>query len=887
MKNDKIIIGIVCVLLVFTSYPAEGKITITKDTNQTISVFDIDREEAIQILINEVIKPETLDHEIIAFGLEEPLSIGDHISPHLPAEWPWNVSEIPYLDGGVTLNRAKWFFWVDDMPMAEYDHDTRFVYIDAETGLPTVTYEDWWCLINGEPKWVDQDEYLNPSNWVFSNYNRASEQVIQVDLKIIVNTHIFSNAPKKDNSSGLVVNGWSQDQREGAFQPNAENMTDVFNAMGLNTTSMGPNTSPRATEANILSYLYGKAQQLVACEDLFIYITGHGTNGGNSGSDYGSIVINNTRLYVAHLQAALKKFRPGVHIYIQIQSCYSGQFTGMSYCEGIDASAQGKTSDGEGSTSHGGRTKAWVDDYKKLLANQSFIDKLKEIAANGHYSWRGLLYREAKKSAKTDDPDTKLPKNQGRTNPVDQLYTPKHFIQKAANETKTLWQNAVGPDEKEKLGRAYEHLSSILADGVWIDEEHIETTKGDLVFTKAGLALQELENIDSDAEFRLEESIIIVELLMNVIDIAEDVSIAAQGIVPLNLNMMHQITKKQADLKELMTEGIGQLNASDIEGNSTFSEVIPFYQDVWTAAQNILRIAQRPPLVFQLPLTWAERLELINQTFMEIYNAKLLQLNTPDVGQANLFLQKADAWYTRGMHYFGQGNLIFARIFLELAKAKASKANALLKDHTTPDTIPPEIVITNPVNGQESVPVTSLITITFSESMNKLSVHQAISLSPEIPFNTTWDEAAKTITITPTQQLMFNTAYVVEITTEAEDVAANHLKTTYTFSFTTESNEDTIPPESWALPPGGSVYPDTPIQIYASDEGGSGVFYIHYEVWYLSVPVHIEEYYGNLVEFQFQQYGIYEGSVDLIFWAMDNAGNPEMPTNICNYLVIY
>jgi Bacterial Ig-like domain len=884
MKKNSVFMIIICLVLITSGFPTEGKTIATNTIYQMNVRYDIDREEAIQILIDEIIKPETLDHEIIAFGLSDPLGIGDHTSPYLPAEWPGVLSEIPYLDGGVTLNRTKWFFWIDDVPLAEFSHDTRFVYIDGETGLPTVTFEDWWCLINGVPQWVDQQDYLDPMNWVFSNFTQNPKP--SAPLKDEGVPCIIPNPLKTDNSSGLVVNGWSPGQRQGRFQENADNMTEVFKQMGLNTTTMGPNTSPLANASNILSYLTEKAKKLVPCEDMFIYITGHGKSGGCRGSDNGSITIDSTQLVVKDLNAVLKKFKPGVHIYIQIQACHSGQFLGLDNCEGIDASAQGWTSDGEGSSSHGGRTGAWVDDYKKILDDPARVNKLKELAAKGHYSWRGLLYREAKKSAKTDDPDAKLPKNRGRTYPENYLFSVRFFIQKAANATQSFYQQAADPDEKQKLERAYEHFSNILAEGVWVDEEHIDPTKGDLVFSEAQLALQELESIAPGADFELEESIIIIELLMYIIDVAEQVSVEAQEIIPLNLMTMHQITLKRAALHELMTEGITQLNESDTE-NSTFSEVIPFFQDVWTAAQTILRVAQRPPIFFRLPVSWEARLELINETFIEIYDAKLLQINTPDVTQANDYLQQADTWYAQGMQYFRQGNLIFSRIFLELAKAKATKAKTLLQDNITPDNTPPIVTMTNPMNNQQNVKVNTPVIISFSESMNKLSVQQAISVSPEIMYTFTWDDVAENIILIPEPPLLYNTAYVVQISTEAEDTAANNIEAPYLFSFVTESIDDTIPPESWAVPPGGPVNPDALIQIIASDAGGSGVYSIHFEVWQFGVPVHIEDYEGNPVEFQFQQYGIFEGPVDVVFWAVDNAGNQEIPPNISNYIVIY
>lgn len=96
---------------------------------------------------------------------------------------------------------------------------------------------------------------------------------------------------------------------------------------------------------------------------------------------------------------------------------------------------------------------------------------------------------------------------------------------------------------------------------------------------------------------------------------------------------------------------------------------------------------------------------------------------------------------------------------------------------------------------------------------------------------------------------------------------------------------DNTPPYSWVDPSGGPVYSNTMISIHATDEGGSGVALIHYEIWVNGNPVVIEEYPGDTAQFHFGQYGIFEGPADLIFWAMDNAGNIEEP-NMTNYIVL-
>lgn len=96
---------------------------------------------------------------------------------------------------------------------------------------------------------------------------------------------------------------------------------------------------------------------------------------------------------------------------------------------------------------------------------------------------------------------------------------------------------------------------------------------------------------------------------------------------------------------------------------------------------------------------------------------------------------------------------------------------------------------------------------------------------------------------------------------------------------------DTIPPVSWIEPPGGPVNPDTPIRIQATDEEGSGVVLIHYELWMGGYPVIVEEHPMDTVEFHFAQYGILEGPVDVIFWAVDMAGNIE-EEHMTNFIVV-
>jgi hypothetical protein len=114
------------------------------------------------------------------------------------------------------------------------------------------------------------------------------------------------------------------------------------------------------------------------------------------------------------------------------------------------------------------------------------------------------------------------------------------------------------------------------------------------------------------------------------------------------------------------------------------------------------------------------------------------------------------------------------------------------------DNIPPEIEGTVPMG--EYVSVTTAISITFNEGMDKFSVEEAFILTPFI--NGTFRWQGNTVTFTPSSSLLFGTEYYVTIGIEAMDVLGNALDFPYQFSFTTEP--DVTPPEVSGHSPTGS-----------------------------------------------------------------------------------
>ena len=127
----------------------------------------------------------------------------------------------------------------------------------------------------------------------------------------------------------------------------------------------------------------------------------------------------------------------------------------------------------------------------------------------------------------------------------------------------------------------------------------------------------------------------------------------------------------------------------------------------------------------------------------------------------------------------------------------------------------------------------------------------------------------------------------ITITIYAIDAAGNIGEDSVTVTWI-EEEEDNIPPvtEKTIGEPnqegGFVIFPMTPIWLDATDEEGSGVEYIYYEIAWDSTGDAIydetfsETIYGSHVEIHMEFWGIFYGMIELRWYAVDNAGNQEM-----------
>ena len=96
----------------------------------------------------------------------------------------------------------------------------------------------------------------------------------------------------------------------------------------------------------------------------------------------------------------------------------------------------------------------------------------------------------------------------------------------------------------------------------------------------------------------------------------------------------------------------------------------------------------------------------------------------------------------------------------------------------------PSIISISPSNGEREVPISTNITITFSEEMDKKSVEESFAIQPEITFTMKWD--GNTLIIHPLTNLEYEKEYVIKIGKDAKNVYNISIGSDYVVSFSTE-----------------------------------------------------------------------------------------------------
>ena len=216
-----------------------------------------------------------------------------------------------------------------------------------------------------------------------------------------------------------------------------------------------------------------------------------------------------------------------------------------------------------------------------------------------------------------------------------------------------------------------------------------------------------------------------------------------------------------------------------------------------------------PIVVSTVPVNGATAVALntlISATFNEVIDSTTLNSSTFFVKRGNTNVAGSISYVGMTAIFTPAANLLPNTVYTGTVttgikdKARNSpKANYVWTFTTgvAPDTIPPRVISTDPNNGDINVPVTKIISATFSKVMNPATID---TLTFTLRQGTTAVTGlvtylGNTASFAPTTSLAFNSTYTATITTRAKDMAGNALVSNYVWSFTTGlAPADVTPP---------------------------------------------------------------------------------------------
>lgn len=109
----------------------------------------------------------------------------------------------------------------------------------------------------------------------------------------------------------------------------------------------------------------------------------------------------------------------------------------------------------------------------------------------------------------------------------------------------------------------------------------------------------------------------------------------------------------------------------------------------------------------------------------------------------------------------------------------AQSFSASFTTAAAPDTTPPTVVSSSPAAGEKGVPRTGIITVEFSEPMDKAATQAAFDITLPASANVgtfSWSADGKTMTFTPAASFDYGTIAAWKVTVAARDLAGNTLQ---------------------------------------------------------------------------------------------------------------
>ncbi len=303
----------------------------------------LDRATAVDAVINELGITDPIEQAVWS-------SYADHgFGPGFEGLYPADTTVRPAkADSGneVTLIAPMYVFMVDDEPRALFEHDVRFVYVDATAATPnlvdgTIIVQDqsWWPVVtppggpeeeifgplNGssdEPAGAD-----NPDGFVFGHLELGDGQ-----LELLASAGLGAGGAAPQNPCGMIITGVPTNPARAADK-GLNGSADAFKQQLRNDGVPANRIQEKrhATQADITAAITALCNLDPPCDKIFAYIGAHGyaaqgtTEGGIELNDGSGGIENTSESKLCELLKPLGN--KNVPVCMFIESCHGGQLT--------------------------------------------------------------------------------------------------------------------------------------------------------------------------------------------------------------------------------------------------------------------------------------------------------------------------------------------------------------------------------------------------------------------------------------------------------------------------------------------------------------------------------------------------------------------------------
>ena len=220
---------------------------------------------------------------------------------------------------------------------------------------------------------------------------------------------------------------------------------------------------------------------------------------------------------------------------------------------------------------------------------------------------------------------------------------------------------------------------------------------------------------------------------------------------------------------------------------------------IWSFTTGVIIDSKSPTVILTNPAKDATKVDiskLITATFSEPMDRSTINLSTFTLKQGSTSIVGAVTYIDTTATFTPAAKLDYNKIYTGTIStgAKDMAGNAMAADYNfsfttgaNPDVISPTVISINPVNNAMDVMRSKVISITFSEAMDPLTIN-----ATTFYLNQGTNKVAGTIaysgttaTFTPSNVLLAGMNYTATLTTGAKDLAGNTIVSITAWSFTT------------------------------------------------------------------------------------------------------